>query len=208
MTGRPTNYVRNVVACKLLGLVESNPEFILDLAIFDELKILYRGWRCWVYSESEFRAFASSLTLTQQKTDRTFALVPQLNIADVGRVDLAIFTPQISVEHPLIVVECDGHQFHERTPEQASKDRKRIRALQRLGVTALPFTGTDVVRDSIEAAFEAAQIIDGKFNEKRMQECVMFEHSCQAREIEELRHQVDDAHTDCQWSALLGVPVR
>ena len=31
-------------------------------------------------------------------------------------------------------MECDGHEFHERTPEQASKDRWRDRMIKRMGV--------------------------------------------------------------------------
>jgi|GEM_PF-1014064 hypothetical protein len=34
------NYVRNVVACKLLGLVQSPTELMLGLAIFEELTVL------------------------------------------------------------------------------------------------------------------------------------------------------------------------
>jgi hypothetical protein len=71
----------------------------------------------------------------------------------------------------------------------------------------LPFTGTDVMQDSIDVGLEVAQIIHGKFNEKRMQEHVKFEHTSQAREIDELHRQVDDAYTNCQYSALLGVAV-
>ena len=33
-----------------------------------------------------------------------------------------------------LVVECDGHNFHERTPEQARRDRKRDRYFQRMGL--------------------------------------------------------------------------
>lgn len=69
-------------------------------------------------------------------------------------VDLAVFVPGLDRRRPIVVAETDGHQFHERSPEQASKDRRRLRILQRLGIPVLPFTGTDVVRGS-EAAAEA-----------------------------------------------------
>jgi very-short-patch-repair endonuclease len=130
-----------------------------------------------------------------EQVDETFALVPQLNIAGVGRVDFAIFIPRISVATPLVVVECDGHQFHERTPDQASKDRKRIRALQRLGIAVMPFTGTDVIRDSIDVGFEVAQTVDAKLNEKRAQERIESEQFCQAHEIQQLHAEIDDLHT-------------
>jgi very-short-patch-repair endonuclease len=137
-----------------------------------------------------------------EQVDETFALVPQLNIAGVGRVDFAIFIPRISVATPLVVVGCDGHQFHERTPDQASKDRKRIRALQRLGIAVMPFTGTDVIRDSIDVGFEVAQTVDAKLNEKRAQERIESEQFCQAHEIQQLHAEIDDLHTRCEWSAI------
>lgn len=57
----------------------------------------------------------------------------------------------------MIAIECDGHQFHERTPEQAEKDRKRDRTLFERGVPTLRFTGREIVRD----AFECAENIRG-----------------------------------------------
>lgn len=48
-----------------------------------------------------------------------------------------------------IVIECDGHEFHERTAVQASRDRRRDRDLQLAGHTVLRFTGSDIYRDPV-----------------------------------------------------------
>ena len=64
---------------------------------------------------------------------RLFALVPHLYIDEVGEVDLAIFLPGLNKHRPVVTVECDGHEFHQRTVEQASNDRRRDRMLQRFG---------------------------------------------------------------------------
>lgn len=50
---------------------------------------------------------------------------------------------------PGIVVECDGHAFHERTREQAARDRKRDRDMQNAGYIVLRFTGSEI-RSNIE----------------------------------------------------------
>lgn len=47
-----------------------------------------------------------------------------------------------------IAVECDGHDFHERTKEQAKRDRKRDRDLQAAGWRVLRFTGSEIYQDS------------------------------------------------------------
>ena len=46
-----------------------------------------------------------------------------------------------------IGVECDGHDFHEKTKEQAARDKKRDRDLQALGYRVLRFSGSEIYRD-------------------------------------------------------------
>jgi very-short-patch-repair endonuclease len=53
-----------------------------------------------------------------------------------------------------LVVECDGHDFHDRTKEQASRDRSRDRALQALGFRVYRYTGADLWRDTFQCAAE------------------------------------------------------
>lgn len=43
-----------------------------------------------------------------------------------------------------LAVELDGHDFHEKTKEQASKDKRKDRALVLAGYTVVRFTGSDV----------------------------------------------------------------
>jgi very-short-patch-repair endonuclease len=57
-----------------------------------------------------------------------------------------------------VVVECDGHDFHERTKEQAERDRKRERRLVELGYTVIRFTGREIWRDPLKCADEAINI--------------------------------------------------
>lgn len=51
-----------------------------------------------------------------------------------------------------IAIECDGHDFHERTKEQARHDRSRDRALTLAGWTVLRFTGSEIHADPIKCA--------------------------------------------------------
>ena len=53
-----------------------------------------------------------------------------------------------------IIAECDGHAFHERTPEQAEHDKARDRYLQAQGFAVFRFTGREIHRDAGSAAFE------------------------------------------------------
>lgn len=68
---------------------------------------------------------------------------------DGHRVDLAL----ISAERK-IAIEADGHPWHERSPEQAARDRARDRALQRAGWMVLRFTGAELTRGGAACARE------------------------------------------------------
>jgi very-short-patch-repair endonuclease len=47
------------------------------------------------------------------------------------------------------VIECDGHDFHERTKEQARYDRRRDREVQGFGLPILRFTGSEIYADAV-----------------------------------------------------------
>ena len=54
-----------------------------------------------------------------------------------------------------IIIECDGHDFHDRTREQARKDRSRDRALQSLGYRVFRYTGSEIWSNVFMCAHEA-----------------------------------------------------
>jgi very-short-patch-repair endonuclease len=57
-----------------------------------------------------------------------------------------------------VVVECDGHDYHERTKEQVARDRARDRDLQEQGYKVFRFTGSEIWRDAIGCADQALKI--------------------------------------------------
>lgn len=61
--------------------------------------------------------------------------------------------------HFRLVVEVDGHDYHEKTKEQARHDKQRDRAMMKTGVYILRFTGSEIYRDAIEAATEVEQFL-------------------------------------------------
>ena len=81
------------------------------------------------------------------------------------RVDF-LFTVEGKQGHLFkLVVECDGHDFHERTKEQAAKDRSRDRDLTMLGYTVIRFTGSEIYRKPAECAEQAFMWIWNKSKE-------------------------------------------
>jgi very-short-patch-repair endonuclease len=53
-----------------------------------------------------------------------------------------------------IAIECDGHDFHERTAAQAERDRSRDRWMQAHGYIVLRFTGREIYRNPAGCAGE------------------------------------------------------
>jgi hypothetical protein len=43
-----------------------------------------------------------------------------------------------------LVIECDGHDFHDRTKQQAAYDRARDRELLAMGILTIRFTGSEI----------------------------------------------------------------
>jgi very-short-patch-repair endonuclease len=89
-------------------------------------------------------------------------VVPQCQLSRY-RVDFLVMRKLTLAWRPgvkLIAVECDGHDFHERTKEQAARDRSRDRALQGLDVMVMRFTGAEIFADVKRCASEVLQALD------------------------------------------------
>lgn len=58
-----------------------------------------------------------------------------------------------------VVVELDGHAFHDKDKHQRSYEKARDRFLVRSGYRVLHFTGSDVVKDPFAVSYEALELL-------------------------------------------------
>jgi hypothetical protein len=154
-----------------LANVESPIELELGLALFERLYGLYEHWTCRINSDEGFRSDNRMRALFADDPDQppgeeVIELVSQFYVPAVGRVDFAIFIPDFDYERPLVVVECDGHDFHGRTRQQASKDRARDRSLTFLGIPLLRYTGSDIAKFANATASQIAEFVDRRADQK------------------------------------------
>lgn len=63
------------------------------------------------------------------------------------RADIVVRVTLGGKELGSVVVECDGHDFHERTRAQAERDRSRDREMTLAGYKVLRFTGSELYRN-------------------------------------------------------------
>lgn len=57
------------------------------------------------------------------------------------------------------LIECDGHEFHQKTKEQVEKDNERTRDLLRAGYSVIRFSGTEIFHKPHRCASAVANII-------------------------------------------------
>lgn len=94
----------------------------------------------------------------ERRQNSTIHITPEFQIRNY-RADFFVQYWQYGVE-VCAAIECDGHDFHERTKEQAKHDRKRDREFQALGITVLRFTGSEIYNDPLECAVSAIENLD------------------------------------------------
>lgn len=123
---------------------ESPIEQLLSLAL-EELKIKY------IY---KFNPFIDVVEVEKQKTivceDKKY------------RVDFLIPVIYKNQENKCFVIECDGHEFHQKTKEQVERDNTRMRNLQKSGYEVIRFSGTEIWHRPYKCANEVLNIILSK----------------------------------------------
>ncbi len=96
----------------------------------------------------------------------TLLVSPQHEIAKF-KVDFLLtyfrFISPGSEQKRSVVVECDGHDFHEKTKEQAAYDKARERQIQAIGYPILRFTGSEIFADPLKCAREINSYFKGVF---------------------------------------------
>lgn len=82
------------------------------------------------------------------------------------RVDLAVTNEDSDpkdADYPgpiHIAIECDGHNFHERTKEQATRDKRRDRELTTEGWRVLRFTGSEIWNDPKSCSEQVLRVVE------------------------------------------------
>jgi very-short-patch-repair endonuclease len=89
---------------------------------------------------------------------RETLIVPQLTIGRY-RLDFGVVWYREGAGQILLAVECDGHDFHEKTKEQAQRDKSRDREIMSRGWPVIRFTGSEIFRDASECAESVANVL-------------------------------------------------
>ena len=74
------------------------------------------------------------------------------------RIDILIYVSYWDCEKKF-AIECDGHEFHQKTKQQVEKDNSRMRDLQEAGYTVIRFSGTEIYHEPMVCAAKIKSII-------------------------------------------------
>lgn len=96
-------------------------------------------------------------TASADRSINCVGIFPQYHIGDY-RVDFLVAVVDL-IEKNCVVVECDGHDFHEKTKSQVARDKKRDRAITADGYAILRFSGSEVWADAGKCAQEVMRVV-------------------------------------------------
>lgn len=116
-----------------------------------------------VLCESEYTPLNPDLIFSpdgNHKVPRGIYLRPQ---AHIGKYRVDFLLDQFGVadedKYTRVIVELDGHDFHDKDKRQRAYEKARDRFLVKQGYRVLHFTGSEVVSDPFRVAFEALELV-------------------------------------------------
>lgn len=115
-----------------------------------------------------------SLALEQLDIKHLYKFNPYIDVVDIEkqkkiecgnkqyRVDFFIPVIYKNQENKCFIIECDGHEFHQKTKEQVERDNTRMRAFQKCEYEVIRFSGTEIWHRPYRCANEVLNIILSK----------------------------------------------
>jgi hypothetical protein len=103
----------------------------------------------WLMYYGSFDVFTEKLDC-----DDARYLVPQFRIGKYTADFLVCY------KNKSVVIECDGHDFHEKTKAQAAHDKKRDRFIQSQGYSVLRFTGHEIYTSAEDCVNEICNYLE------------------------------------------------
>lgn len=170
--------MKSVVDQEYSKLPESVQKFLTSAA-YESVDLLMGGAggkqsisKCQSPVEQIFYIVAnqsSEYIIQEIDSDYLYMITPQVKIGNY-RVDFLaeIFSLDYIEIAPLvkIIIEIDGHEFHEKTKKQAARDKKRDRDLSEHCDAILHFTGSEIFNAPYSAIVELKKMLISKYKEK------------------------------------------
>lgn len=123
------------------NIFKSPLEFDLYLALYEECAYDNFMGTTIIENPVTFQAIEAGVPVGKYVTDMLYTYV-------------RYGTENKSTHKVTIAVEVDGHEFHEKTKQQAARDRERDRFFQSNNILVARFTGSEVHKNAKECALK------------------------------------------------------
>lgn len=145
-----------------------------------EMKVAEYSFYEESYRDEDCNAFSIKMTfptLPEVIRENTFNLFvdPQCKVSSYT-ADFLFTVEGILGEIINLVIEIDGHDWHEKTKEQAAYDKRRDRELAKGGHVVLRFTGSEVFTNSKKCVCEILDIATSLCFEKYVSSGMYYYH--------------------------------
>ena len=152
-------------------------EFLCNPDIDEHSKIMYCMVGTFEYDLEEspieiiFNFAFDLIGFSREGKEKCFYLLPQEEVQAGNKTYRADFlfdtdqceSPYDHFEKPYkLVIECDGHEFHEKTKAQVKKDNERDMALKMAGYDVLHFSGSQIYNEPFKCAEQVMEYILSK----------------------------------------------
>lgn len=170
-TDRMMKSAQGLLAGMLRGALDSSgPVEFYASPLEHDLAVAFNALRIAKYNGVHF-----ALGHQGEAPETIAALMAELN--EPGPIDTSCcvcITPQVSIGNYRVdffvtyskgldgwggfAVEIDGHEFHEKTKQQAARDKARDRYIQELGYRVFRYTGSEVYRNPFVVAEQVIEV--------------------------------------------------
>lgn len=99
-----------------------------------------------------------SLKKEIQEISLTIYLTSQQKIGSYT-IDFELYAEGLVCDIVRLAIEIDGHDFHEKTKEQAGRDKRRDREITKYDYIIIRFTGSEVYTNAIKCVQESLDIL-------------------------------------------------
>lgn len=125
-------------------------QMLASLALMAQVQHVAVRFRVWTPDPHELpRGFDEALAIVPQFPVGKYKIDFSLTYSGPG-YDFTNSKEPLVWKRSSMLIECDGHDFHERTKEQAKHDRGKDRDLQRAGFVIYRYTGSEIHNRCLE----------------------------------------------------------
>jgi len=153
--------IENMFSDALVKYINSSPIVnILHTDYYNETEIIAKSKMCDIERNVNGYTFSNILDFEDLGVEYNNFNIVSLIVPQYKRLNYTVDFAIFSNEYPNVSlgIEIDGYEWHDKTKEQAARDKRRDRELLMAGLPTIHFAGTEVYSNAIVMAEESIKV--------------------------------------------------